>query len=97
VWLYSHHDYNLYAAFPSLHAGCPVVAAAPAWRQSRKVGIVLWVWAVIVWIVVVYLGEHYVSDVIGGVVYATIAIVIVRLLSWRYSRRRSLPIRQSRA
>jgi membrane-associated phospholipid phosphatase len=97
VWLYSHHDYNLYAAFPSLHAGFPVVAAAAAWRQSRNVGIVLWVWAVIVWIVVVYLGEHYVSDVIGGVVYATIAIVIVRLLSGRYARRRSLPIRQSRA
>jgi len=86
VWLYSHHDYNLYAAFPSLHAGFPVLAATAAWRQSRKVGIVLWVWAVIVWIVVVYLGEHYVTDVIGGVAYATIAIVIVRTLSTRMGR-----------
>ena len=86
VWLYSHHDYNLYAAFPSLHAGFPVVAATAAWRQSRKVGVVLWVWAVIVWIVVVYLGEHYVTDVIGGVAYATIAIVIVRTLSARSGR-----------
>jgi membrane-associated phospholipid phosphatase len=84
VWLYSHHDYNLYAAFPSLHAGFPVVAAAAAWRQSRKAGIVLWVWALVVWVVVVYLGEHYVADVIGGIVYAVIAIVIVRsVLAWR--------------
>src|ERR1700730_14976973 len=37
VWLYSHHDYNLYAAFPSLHAGFPVVAAAAAWRRNRAV------------------------------------------------------------
>jgi membrane-associated phospholipid phosphatase len=86
IWLYSHHDYNLYAAFPSLHAGFPVVAAAAAWRQSHKAGIVLWVWAVIVWVVVVYLGEHYVADVLGGIVYAAIAIAIVRALgvpTWR--------------
>jgi membrane-associated phospholipid phosphatase len=97
VWLYSHHDYNLYAAFPSLHAGFPVVAATAAWRQNRKVGIVLWAWAVIVWIVVVYLGEHYVSDVIGGVAYAAIAIMIVRVLTARMDRRPTSPIRQSPA
>jgi len=91
VWLYSHHDYNLYAAFPSLHAGFPVVAAAAAWRQSRNVGTVLWVWAVIVWVAVVYLGEHYVADVIGGVVYAIIAIAVVRMLLARLPRRASAP------
>jgi membrane-associated phospholipid phosphatase len=96
VWLYSHHDYNLYAAFPSLHAGFPVVAAAAAWRQNRRVGIVLWAWAVIVWIVVVYLGEHYVADVIGGVAYAAIAILIVWALS-AWLARRSAAIRQSPA
>ena len=89
VWLYSHHDYNLYAAFPSLHAGFPVVAAAAAWRQSRRAGALLWVWAVIVWVAVVYLGEHYVADVIGGVAYATIAIVIVRSLKPRLFTRQS--------
>jgi membrane-associated phospholipid phosphatase len=86
IWLYSHHDYNLYAAFPSLHAGFPVVAAAAAWRQSRKVGVILWVWAVIVWFAVVYMGEHYASDVIGGAVYAAIAIAIARTLAARPRR-----------
>ncbi len=90
VWLYSHHDYNLYAAFPSLHAGFPVVAAAAAWRQSRKVGALLWVWAVVVWVAVVYLGEHYVSDVIGGAAYASIAIASARLLE---ARSRSINLR----
>ncbi len=83
IWLYSHRDYNLYAAFPSLHSGFPVVAAAAAWGQSRKVGLLLWVWAAIVWIAVVYLGEHYVADVIGGIAYAVIAIAVVRTFSWR--------------
>jgi membrane-associated phospholipid phosphatase len=86
IWMYSHHDYNLYAAFPSLHAGFPVVAAAAAWRQSRKVGVMLWVWAAIVWFAVVYLGEHYASDVIGGAVYAAIAIAIARTLAARPRR-----------
>jgi membrane-associated phospholipid phosphatase len=97
VWLYSHHDYNLYAAFPSLHAGFPVVAAGAAWRQSRKAGLVLWVWAVIVWVVVVYLGEHYVADVIGGIVYAVIAMVIARSLTGRFLSRAARPTRQSPA
>jgi membrane-associated phospholipid phosphatase len=88
VWLYAQHDYNLYAAFPSLHAGFPVVAAAAAWSQNRKIGALLWVWAVIVWIAVVYLGEHYVADVIGGVVYAALAIAIVRTFTARMGRRR---------
>lgn len=89
VWLYSQHDYNLYAAFPSLHAGFPVVAAAAAWSQNPKVGALLWIWAVVVWVAVVYLGEHYVADVIGGVVYAALAIAIVRGLTARMWRRPS--------
>jgi hypothetical protein len=79
VWLYSHHDYNLYAAFPSLHAGFPVVAAAAAWRRNRAAGLALAAWAIIVWIVVVYLGEHYVADVVGGIAYSVAAIAIVNL------------------
>lgn len=86
VWLYSNHDYNLYAAFPSLHAGFPVVAAQAAWQRNRIAGILLSIWAVIVWIAVVYLGEHYVADVLGGIAYAVVAILIVRALT-RRSRR----------
>ncbi len=90
IWLYSHHDYNLYAAFPSLHAGFPVVAAVAAWGQSHKVGALLWMWAVIVWVVVVFLGEHYVADVIGGIVYAVIAFAIARSISARLTRRHAM-------
>jgi membrane-associated phospholipid phosphatase len=81
TWLYSHHDYNLYAAFPSLHAGFPVLAAAAAWRRNRVAGVALSVWAVVVWFAVVYLGEHYVADVVGGIFYAAAALAIVTMVS----------------
>jgi len=88
TWLYSHHDYNLYAAFPSLHAGFPVLAAAAAWRRNKAVGVLLSIWAIVVWVTVVYLGEHYVADVVGGILYAAFALSIVSLLS--PNRRRGL-------
>ena len=81
TWLYSHHDYNLYAAFPSLHAGFPVLAAVAAWRRNRRVGVALAAWAIVVWITVVYLGEHYVADVAGGICYAAVALAIVAVVS----------------
>jgi membrane-associated phospholipid phosphatase len=81
TWLYSHHDYNLYAAFPSLHAGFPVLAAAAAWRRNKAAGVALSIWAIVVWVTVVYLGEHYVADVAGGILYATVALAIVAMLS----------------
>jgi membrane-associated phospholipid phosphatase len=86
LWLYSNHDYNLYAAFPSLHAGFPVVAAAAAWQRNRMVGALLYAWAVVVWLAVVYLGEHYVTDVVGGIAYAALAIAIVRTITARRAR-----------
>jgi membrane-associated phospholipid phosphatase len=39
-----------------------------------------------VWVTVVYLGEHYVADVVGGILYAAIALSIVSLLSQNRSR-----------
>lgn len=89
TWLYAHHDYNLYAAFPSLHAGFPVVAAAAAWQVNRRVGILLGAWALVVWVSVVYLGEHYVADIVGGMVYAAAAILIVRHVIARRTGSRS--------
>ena len=86
LWLYSNHDYNLYAAFPSLHAGFPVVAAAAAWQRNQVIGTLLFVWAALVWLAVVYLGEHYVADVVGGIAYAAVAIALVRVITARRAR-----------
>jgi membrane-associated phospholipid phosphatase len=63
-----------------------VLAAAAAWRRNKAAGVVLSIWAIVVWITVVYLGEHYVADVVGGIVYAAVALAIVSLMSRTGSR-----------
>lgn len=75
--LYSHFDPNQFAAFPSLHAGFPTLVAIHAWRRSRAWGITFGVWTLVVWLAVVYLGEHYSVDALAGLVYAVFATMIV--------------------
>ena len=82
VGVYMHHDYNLYAAFPSLHSAFPLIAAVYGWGFRRRLGVVLLAWTFAVWFSVVYLGEHYLVDVAAGVVYASGAVLAVELL-WR--------------
>ena len=57
-----------------------------AWRRNRIVGLILAAWAVVVWLAVVYLGEHYVTDVLGGIAYAIVAVLIVRTITARWPR-----------
>ncbi len=73
VYSYTIYDINPneVAAFPSLHAGYPFLAFLFARRAFGRVGWLMLVYAVAVWFAIVYLGEHYVVDVIGGVVYAS--------------------------
>jgi membrane-associated phospholipid phosphatase len=76
VGVYAHRDYNVAAAFPSLHSAFPLIAAVHVWQRNRRIGLLLMAWTVLVWLSVVYLGEHYVVDVIGGVAYAGAAMAL---------------------
>jgi len=64
---------NLVGAFPSLHAGYPVLAFLMLRRAFGRAAWVMLGYATIVWLSIVYLADHYVVDVIGGVVYALVA------------------------
>ncbi|MGH7861185.1 MAG: phosphatase PAP2 family protein [Candidatus Dormibacteraceae bacterium] len=77
VVIYTHLNPNQFAAFPSLHAAYPTLAAVYAWRRYPKLAALLVAWAVCVWFSVVYLGEHYVVDVFCGLLYVAAATVIV--------------------
>ncbi len=81
--IYDHLNPNRYAAFPSLHAAYPVVAAVYAWRLHRTLALVLCAWAGCVWFSVVYLGEHYVVDALDGLVYVAAAVILVELVARR--------------
>jgi membrane-associated phospholipid phosphatase len=80
------------AAFPSLHAAYPTLAALALWPVSRRAAALALTWCGAVWFSVVYLGQHYVTDVIGGIVFAVgtwlimTHIVVPRVPSLQHKR-----------
>ncbi len=91
---------NLYAAFPSMHSALPWLVFLFAFKTWRWKASPLLLLPVGTWFSAVYLGEHYVADVIGGIVYSTGAFVAVErilpLLSGKVSSLRSLYLTRNR-
>jgi membrane-associated phospholipid phosphatase len=77
---------NEFAAFPSLHSAYPWLISLYAFKIAKKKALPIFVFPILVWFSAVYLGEHYVVDVIGGVVYATIAFLLAEKLIPLFSR-----------
>ena len=86
--LYSRLNPNLYAAFPSLHAAYPALAAFYARRRHPLLALALVAWALCVWFSIIYLGEHYVVDVLDGLLYVAAAVAIVEAVARRQAVRR---------
>lgn len=84
--LYTHLNPNQFAAFPSLHASFPALAAVYAWRRYRPLSILLIGWSLCVVGSIVYLGEHYVVDALDGLVYVTAATLVVEGFTRRRAR-----------
>ncbi len=63
-------DADPVAAFPSLHAAYPALGALALWQVSRRTALVMVPWCLAVWFSVVFLGQHYAMDVMGGVTLA---------------------------
>jgi membrane-associated phospholipid phosphatase len=82
---YADIDNNPFAAFPSMHAGLPFLTALFFFqRLDRKLRFFAWLFAaftVAVSFAIVYMGEHWVLDVLGG--YAAAA-----LTAWLCTSRR---------
>jgi membrane-associated phospholipid phosphatase len=68
---------NPVAAFPSLHAAFPFLGFLALRRVYPRAAWIAFAWCVAVWFSVVFLGEHYFVDVIGGVVLASIAWAVM--------------------
>lgn len=66
---------NSYAAMPSLHAAFPLLGSFFALRLWGRRAWPTLLYTACVWISIVYLGEHYVVDIIGGVVFTVIAFL----------------------
>jgi hypothetical protein len=75
--LYHFLSPNEVAAMPSLHAAYPWLFLLFAWRIWGWRATAFAIYPAAVFFAVVYLGHHYVADLLGGIVYATVAYVIV--------------------
>jgi membrane-associated phospholipid phosphatase len=61
---------NQTAAFPSLHAAFPFLGYLALRSVYPRGSLIALAWCVMVWVSVVFLGEHYAIDVIAGVAVA---------------------------
>jgi hypothetical protein len=64
---------NGVAAFPSLHAGYPFLAFLVLRKAFGPIGWLALAYAGAVWWAIVFTGDHYVIDVLGGIAYASAA------------------------
>jgi membrane-associated phospholipid phosphatase len=82
---------NPFAAFPSLHAAYPWLISLFALKIKKAKALPILIFPIGVWFSAVYLGEHYVVDIMGGIAYATISFIlaeyIIPQLFSRYAHR----------
>jgi len=68
---------NQFAAFPSMHSALPFLISLFAIKIWKIKALPVLIFPIGVWFSAVYLGEHYVVDILGGIAYAFIAFVAV--------------------
>ncbi len=88
-YYYSHLNPNPIAAMPSLHAAYPTLVLLSLRNYSKKLFWYFLPYPLLVWFSIVYLGEHYVIDVIAGVAYAVAAFLLV--YKWKNIKEWVLP------
>lgn len=79
--LYAHFNPNPVAAVPSLHCAYPTLDALFVRKFfGNKAFAVFMIYPISVWFGVIYLGEHYIFDLILGIIYGAAAFYITELV-----------------
>lgn len=76
------------AAFPSEHAAFPMLELLAFALVSRRVAAVLVLWVLAVFFSVIFLGEHWVTDVLAGWTYSVVILGFVHWYTTRPARQR---------
>jgi len=56
--------------FPSLHASLSTIFAIHWWRVDRRIGLAVGAWTALIVLSTVFVKQHYVADMVGGVLLA---------------------------
>jgi len=84
--LYYWINANEVAAIPSLHAAFPLLTSIYSFKMWGKKGLIVFLYPIATSFSLVYLGEHYVVDVLLGFLYVFASMAFVELL-FRWERR----------
>jgi hypothetical protein len=79
-WIFDFLNPDLFAAFPSMHSALPWLVFLFAFKAWKRKALPVLVFPVGTWFSAIYLGEHFVVDILGGIVYATVAFIAVEKL-----------------
>lgn len=69
---------NHYSAMPSLHVGWSLWCAYAVWSARPRLGLLPWLFPVLMATVVLTTGNHYVLDVVGSVILVSAAILVAK-------------------
>lgn len=78
------------AAFPSSHVGISTIIMIMAWRDSRKLFVVMLPFYVLLCFATVYIQAHYLIDVFGGLISAVILYIVTTRIYKRWFNRPDL-------
>jgi membrane-associated phospholipid phosphatase len=91
--IYDFIEPNQFAAFPSLHSAFPWLISLYALKIGKAKALPILIFPFGVWFSAVYLGEHYIVDVLGGIAYATLAFLVseklIPYIQFKYSQKRT--------
>jgi membrane-associated phospholipid phosphatase len=82
---------DIVAAFPSLHAAYATLFSIFMFKLGRKYGLASLPIAGGVYFSIIYLGQHFLVDLLGGIAYAGISVYAVEKVMARRQRSRLEP------
>lgn len=94
-FIYDKFDPNPVAAMPSLHAAFPVLVFFVCLKLKPKIGWLAIIYPLVMDFSIVYMGEHYVVDVLAGTLYGAVAFAAVWVIpDWVRARRGTGAVQQ---
>lgn len=77
---------NLVAAIPSMHASYAFLVFLYSLKFFKPASIFLLIYTLAMWISIVYLGEHYVIDIVSGVILCLVVFKLSNIIVAKYGK-----------